>query len=159
MAQFTLLETIFSAFDQIAKRRRVFKVETVGDCYVAAAGLPEPRKDHATVMVSGPVSYEICQRVRLFLSSSVCPQARFATDCLNAFGALAKDLEVALGPDTGMCHRYLLLLSFELAHLVILALRCCHRRFGDSYWYALWSYYSGCVAGRESSVPGKSPYE
>ena len=48
---FTLLETIYHEFDQIAKRRRVFKVETVGDCYVAAAGLPEPRKDHATVMV------------------------------------------------------------------------------------------------------------
>jgi hypothetical protein len=28
-----LLETIYRAFDQIAKRRRVFKVETVGDCY------------------------------------------------------------------------------------------------------------------------------
>lgn len=37
---FTLLETIYHAFDQIAKRRRVFKVETVGDCYVAVAGLP-----------------------------------------------------------------------------------------------------------------------
>ena len=33
---FTLLETIYSAFDEIAQRRRVFKVETVGDCYVAA---------------------------------------------------------------------------------------------------------------------------
>ena len=33
--------------DAIAKRRRVFKVETVGDCYVAACGLPDPRKDHA----------------------------------------------------------------------------------------------------------------
>lgn len=47
---FTLLETIYSAFDKIAKRRRVFKVETVGDCYVAVAGLPEPRRDHAVVM-------------------------------------------------------------------------------------------------------------
>jgi class 3 adenylate cyclase len=47
---FTLLETIYSAFDQIAKRRRVFKVETVGDCYVAVTGLPEARKDHAVVM-------------------------------------------------------------------------------------------------------------
>ena len=26
---FTLLETVYSAFDEIAKRRRVFKVETV----------------------------------------------------------------------------------------------------------------------------------
>jgi class 3 adenylate cyclase len=48
---FTLLETIYHEFDQIAKRRRVFKVETVGDCYVAVAGLPEHRKDHAVVMV------------------------------------------------------------------------------------------------------------
>ena len=30
---FTLLETVYTSFDKIAKRRRVFKVETVGDCY------------------------------------------------------------------------------------------------------------------------------
>jgi class 3 adenylate cyclase len=48
---FMLLETLYHEFDQIAKRRRVFKVETIGDCYVAVCGLPEPRKDHATVMV------------------------------------------------------------------------------------------------------------
>jgi hypothetical protein len=41
---FTLLETIFHAFDAIALRRGVFKVETVGDCYVAVSGLPEPNK-------------------------------------------------------------------------------------------------------------------
>jgi hypothetical protein len=41
---FTLLETIYHAFDQIAKKRGVFKVETVGDCYVAVTGLPEPNK-------------------------------------------------------------------------------------------------------------------
>lgn len=29
---FTLLETLYRAFDSIAKRRNVFKVETVGDC-------------------------------------------------------------------------------------------------------------------------------
>ena len=27
---FSLLETVYAAFDEIAKRRRVFKVETVG---------------------------------------------------------------------------------------------------------------------------------
>jgi len=37
---FQLLETIYGAFDTIAKQRRVFKVETVGDCYVAVAGAP-----------------------------------------------------------------------------------------------------------------------
>ena len=42
---FRLLETVYHSFDEIARRRRVFKVETVGDCYVAVAGLPEPRRD------------------------------------------------------------------------------------------------------------------
>jgi class 3 adenylate cyclase len=73
---FTLLETIYHEFDQIAKRRRVFKVETVGDCYVAVAGLPEPRKDHAVVM------------------------ARFSRDCLYKMNGLTKSLEITLGPDT-----------------------------------------------------------
>lgn len=30
---FQLLESIFKEFDEIAKRRRIFKIETVGDCY------------------------------------------------------------------------------------------------------------------------------
>jgi class 3 adenylate cyclase len=73
---FVLLETVFRAYDEIAKRRRVFKVETVGDCYVAVTGLPEPRKDHAIAM------------------------ARFAMDCLARLDDLTKELEVVLGPDT-----------------------------------------------------------
>jgi Adenylate and Guanylate cyclase catalytic domain len=32
---FELLERVYSAFDKIANRRKVFKVETIGDCYVA----------------------------------------------------------------------------------------------------------------------------
>lgn len=32
---FLLLETIYAAFDALARKRKVFKVETVGDCYVA----------------------------------------------------------------------------------------------------------------------------
>jgi len=98
-----LLETIYAAYDEIAQARRVFKVETVGDwyvltilfckrkgymkannshlyfslsSYVAVAGLPSPRKDHAVVMT------------------------RFARDCLYRFVELMKDLEVTLGPDT-----------------------------------------------------------
>jgi class 3 adenylate cyclase len=33
---FTLLESIYAAFDRVAQRRRVFKVEVVGDCYVVS---------------------------------------------------------------------------------------------------------------------------
>ena len=32
---FFLLETIYGAFDKIARKRHVFKVETIGDCYMA----------------------------------------------------------------------------------------------------------------------------
>jgi class 3 adenylate cyclase len=31
---FTLLETLYGKFDEIAQRRKIFKVETIGDCYV-----------------------------------------------------------------------------------------------------------------------------
>jgi class 3 adenylate cyclase len=73
---FQLLETLYGAFDDIAERRRVFKVETVGDCYVAVCGLPLPRKDHAVVM------------------------ARFARDCTKKANKITRKLEVLLGPDT-----------------------------------------------------------
>jgi Adenylate and Guanylate cyclase catalytic domain len=49
---FTLLENIYHAFDEAARRLGVFKIETIGDCYVAVAGLPTPRSDHAVGMCS-----------------------------------------------------------------------------------------------------------
>ncbi|CAB9521509.1 Receptor-type guanylate cyclase gcy [Seminavis robusta] len=74
---FQLLETVYHSFDTIAKRRQVYKVETVGDCYVAIAGLPTPRKDHAVVM------------------------ARFANNCRDQMQKICNALETVLGPDTG----------------------------------------------------------
>eukprot|EP00977_Amphora_coffeiformis_P013348 scaffold3471_cov175-Amphora_coffeaeformis.AAC.22 len=74
---FILLETIYQEFDKMARNRGVFKVETVGDCYVAVAGLPHPRKDHAIAM------------------------ARFCHDIMVRMSTLVKKLEVTLGPDTG----------------------------------------------------------
>lgn len=73
---FTLLETVYSTFDAMARARRIFKVETVGDCYVAVAGLPDPRRDHAEAMV------------------------RFARQCLSSFRTVTRRLDVLLGPDT-----------------------------------------------------------
>eukprot|EP00980_Cylindrotheca_fusiformis_P029602 scaffold23587_cov122-Cylindrotheca_fusiformis.AAC.1 len=74
---FVLLETIYGAFDKIAYRHSVFKVETVGDCYVGAVGLPEPVDNHATVA------------------------CKFARDCLKTMKEVTLKLEVTLGPDTG----------------------------------------------------------
>ena len=45
------LNRIFSAFDALAVDLGVEKIKTMGDGYMAAAGLPEPRPDHAGIMV------------------------------------------------------------------------------------------------------------
>jgi Adenylate and Guanylate cyclase catalytic domain len=71
---FHLLESVYAAFDEIARRRGVFKVETVGDSYVAVVGLPTPKKQHAVVM------------------------ALFAHECRSKMNILTKDLEKTLGP-------------------------------------------------------------
>ncbi|NBW86572.1 MAG: response regulator [Planctomycetia bacterium] len=42
-----LLDEIFSAFDQLATGLGVEKIKTIGDAYMAVAGLPVPRADHA----------------------------------------------------------------------------------------------------------------
>eukprot|EP00934_Nitzschia_sp_Nitz4_P003606 Nitzschia sp. Nitz4//scaffold172_size47551//36784//40556//NITZ4_007147-RA/size47551-augustus-gene-0.40-mRNA-1//1//CDS//3329538768//3596//frame0 len=73
---FILLETLYGEFDRLATKRGVFKVETIGDCYLAVAGLPEPRDDHGITMV------------------------KFANSCCAHMGDLLARLSVQLGPDT-----------------------------------------------------------
>lgn len=53
-----------------------FKVETIGDCYVAATGLPEPQADHAI---------RIC---------------RFSHACMKKMNILLAGLAESLGKDT-----------------------------------------------------------
>ena len=40
------LNAVFSAFDELTERRGVQKIKTIGDGYMAVAGVPEPREDH-----------------------------------------------------------------------------------------------------------------
>jgi adenylate cyclase len=49
-AMVTLLSEIFSYFDQLVEKYDVSKIETVGDSYVVAAGLPIPCEDHAALV-------------------------------------------------------------------------------------------------------------
>lgn len=74
---FTLLETLYGAMDKAAKRLGVFKVETIGDCYVAATGMPDPRADHAVIL------------------------AKFANISISQIQDLTGTLEAQLGPGTG----------------------------------------------------------
>lgn len=105
---FQLLETLYRAFDWIAARRKVFKVETIGDCYVAVCGLPEPRKDHAVVM------------------------ARFARDCLGECNRLTRRLETMLGPDTGDLTMRIGLHSGPVTAGVLRGDNCRFQLFGDT---------------------------
>ena len=42
-----MLDQLFGHFDTLAERYEVEKIKTLGDCYMAAAGIPAPRPDHA----------------------------------------------------------------------------------------------------------------
>ena len=42
-----LLERVFAAFDVLVEKHGLEKIKTVGDAFLVAAGLPEPRDDHA----------------------------------------------------------------------------------------------------------------
>jgi adenylate cyclase len=42
-----MLDRLFSHFDALADRHGLEKIKTIGDCYMAAAGVPKPRPDHA----------------------------------------------------------------------------------------------------------------
>ena len=44
-----LLNRVFTEFDNLTERRGLEKIKTIGDAYMVAAGLPEPRPDHAHV--------------------------------------------------------------------------------------------------------------
>lgn len=73
---FLLLETVYHTFDTIAVKHGVFKVETIGDCYVAVTGIPTAQPDHAVRM------------------------ARFAYEIMLHMHELASSLESLLGPGT-----------------------------------------------------------
>jgi guanylate cyclase len=47
-----ILNTIFTEFDRLAEEHGVEKIKTIGDCYMAAAGVPAPRADHARAAVA-----------------------------------------------------------------------------------------------------------
>jgi class 3 adenylate cyclase len=44
------LNRVFSQFDMLALRLGVEKIKTIGDAYMAVAGLPEPHPNHTTLI-------------------------------------------------------------------------------------------------------------
>jgi class 3 adenylate cyclase len=110
---FQLLESIFKEFDSIAKRRRIFKVETVVRVLFLLVVL--------LVVVVCCVTISCFASLDILLSDNIYKQgdcyvavvglpdprkdhavamARFAMDCMNKFQLILPKLEVILGPDT-----------------------------------------------------------
>jgi class 3 adenylate cyclase len=73
---FTLLEVVHGEFDKIAKLMGIVRVESFGESYMAVAGIPDPRPDHAVVIVE------------------------FAQQCIARMSMLTKELVRSMGPDT-----------------------------------------------------------
>jgi class 3 adenylate cyclase len=47
-----LLNEIFSAFDEIARRHALEKIKTIGDAYMVVGGIPTPNADHAATVAA-----------------------------------------------------------------------------------------------------------
>ena len=45
------LNDLFSVFDRLAQQQGLEKIKTVGDAYMVAGGLPDPRPDHAQAVI------------------------------------------------------------------------------------------------------------
>ncbi len=48
----SMLDRVFAHWDSLAAERGVEKIKTIGDAYMAAAGVPLPREDHAEAIAS-----------------------------------------------------------------------------------------------------------
>jgi class 3 adenylate cyclase len=105
---FRLLECLYSEFDAVARELGVFKVETIGDCYVAVTGLPEKMKYHAVIMVE------------------------FAYKCFVRMHEMLSKLESVLGPGTADLSMRIGLHSGPVTAGVLRGERARFQLFGDT---------------------------
>lgn len=64
-----LLDEIFARFDELAATHGIEKIKTIGDAWMAVAGIPEPRPDHVEAMAD--LALEL---VRAFDELATCRQ-------------------------------------------------------------------------------------
>jgi guanylate cyclase len=66
-----LLNAYFSHFDRLAQKRGLEKIKTVGDCYIVAAGIPQPRADHASALVELALEIQSYARASRFADTKI----------------------------------------------------------------------------------------
>jgi guanylate cyclase len=57
-----VLDHLFSHFDVLAERYGLEKIKTIGDCYMVAAGVPLPRRDHAHAVAEMALDMQAAMR-------------------------------------------------------------------------------------------------
>ncbi|HET6643830.1 MAG TPA: adenylate/guanylate cyclase domain-containing protein [Gaiellaceae bacterium] len=57
-----LLDRLFTSFDELVDRYDVEKIKTIGDCYMAAAGVPRQRPDHAHALAGLALEMRECAK-------------------------------------------------------------------------------------------------
>ena len=57
-----LLDRLFTSFDELVDRHDVEKIKTIGDCYMAAAGVPRQRPDHAHALAGLALEMRECAK-------------------------------------------------------------------------------------------------
>lgn len=64
----SLLNEIFSTFDQLTEQYGLEKIKTIGDAYMVAGGIPMPRSDHAEAIAEMALEMrqELCRLSRKF---------------------------------------------------------------------------------------------
>ncbi|HSJ85651.1 MAG TPA: adenylate/guanylate cyclase domain-containing protein [Anaerolineales bacterium] len=62
-----MLDELFSNFDELVDRYGVEKIQVAGDGYMVAAGIPQYRPDHATVLAQLALDMQACVREGNFL--------------------------------------------------------------------------------------------
>jgi class 3 adenylate cyclase len=68
-AMVKMLNEIFTIFDKIAAKYGLEKIKTIGDCYMAAAGIPIPRSDHAEAIAM--MALEVMETMKGFRVSGI----------------------------------------------------------------------------------------
>ncbi|SMC60610.1 adenylate/guanylate cyclase domain-containing protein [Rhizobium sp. RU36D] len=60
----SFLSHVFGRFDELAARLGLEKIKTIGDAYMAAGGLPEPRPDHRVVVAEMALGIlDLCREI------------------------------------------------------------------------------------------------
>jgi adenylate cyclase len=66
----SLLNDVFSAFDELAEHHGLEKIKTIGDGYMVAGGLPAPRPDHAEAVAE--MALNMRERIGQVASATRC---------------------------------------------------------------------------------------